>query len=220
MGVALLVLTYVALLLRGARAARTRSARRAELLEPPPRRPPRLRRRSTTRRAPRSRALRELTRLQLQETVKNVFFLVIVLAGVLFVVASGPQRRRALRHEDVARDLRGARGPRRHVQPLHPHHHRLLLGRARVARARRRASRPSSTRSPSRAGSSSRRSSSPLMAVQVLLVAVLMAAGIALQAAKGYFHFELGLYAGDALRHPARRASGSSAPRRCWCTWS
>ena len=80
---------YVALLLRGRRAARSEARRPRSSPEPPPVGAPAAR--PTLDFSPRASfaALRELTRLQLKETVKNVFFLVIVLAGVLFVIAAG-----------------------------------------------------------------------------------------------------------------------------------
>ncbi len=46
-----------------------------------------------------------LTRLQLTETMKNVFFLVLMLAGFLFVIVAALGTRRAYGHADLARDL-------------------------------------------------------------------------------------------------------------------
>ena len=138
-------------------------------------------------------ALRELTRLQLRETVKNVFFLVIVLAGVLFVVATGLNAdelfgtRSWLLTYEVLEVLGGTftlfiliviafySGElvwRERDAGLAPIFDALPIPRWVIFTSKLLA----------------------LMAVQVILVAVLMATGILLQAAKGYYHFEIGLY--------------------------
>ena len=138
-------------------------------------------------------ALRELTRLQLKETVKNVFFLVIVLAGVLFVIATGLNAdelfgtRSWLVTYDVLEVVGGTFGL--FILIIITFYSGELVWRERDAGLA-----PIFDALPIPRWVYFTSKLLALMAVQVILVAVLMAAGVALQAAKGYLHFEIGLY--------------------------
>jgi ABC-type transport system involved in multi-copper enzyme maturation permease subunit len=138
-------------------------------------------------------AFRELTRLQFKETVKNVFFLVIVLAGVLFVIASELQVDQLFgtKTYPVTYEVLSVLGGtfmlflliiitfysgelvwRERDVGLAPIFDALPIERWVVFSSKLLA----------------------LMLVQVVLLVVLMASCITLQAAKGYFHFELDVY--------------------------
>jgi hypothetical protein len=138
-------------------------------------------------------ALLQLARLQLRETVKNVFFLVIVLAGVLFVVVTGLNAdelygtRTWLLTYEVLEIVGGSFSL--FILIIITFYSGELVWRERDARLA-----PIFDALPVRGWVYFTSKLLALMAVQVILVAVIMAAGIVLQAAKGYFHFEIGLY--------------------------
>jgi hypothetical protein len=139
-------------------------------------------------------ALLKLTRMQLRETVKNVFFLVIVLAAVLFVVIVG-------RESD---QLYGTR-----TWPVTYEVLEIVGGTFTIFivvivafysgelvwRERDTGLAPIFDALPVPRWVIFTSKLAALMLVQVLLLAVLMVTGVALQASKGYFHFELGVYA-------------------------
>jgi ABC-2 type transport system permease protein len=138
-------------------------------------------------------AFLELTRLQFKETVKNVFFLVIVLAGVLFVVAAGLNadqiygtRTWPVTYE-VLEVLGGTFGA--FILIIITFYSGELVWRERDAGL---ASIFDALPIPRWVVFASKLAA--LLLVQVVLVAVLMASGIALQAAKRYFRFEIGVY--------------------------
>ena len=139
-------------------------------------------------------ALVSLTRLQLRETVKNVFFLVIVLAGVLFVVVAGLNAdqlygtRTWLVTYEVLEVVGGTFTL--FILVVITFYSGELVWRERDAGLA-----PIFDALPVPGWVYFTSKLLALMAIQVLLVAVLAAAGVTLQAAKGYFHFELDLYA-------------------------
>jgi ABC-type transport system involved in multi-copper enzyme maturation permease subunit len=139
-------------------------------------------------------AFRELTRLQLKETVKNVFFLVIVLAAVLFVIATGLQADQlyGTKTYPVTYEVLSVLGStfmlflliivtfysgelvwRERDVGLAPIFDALPVPRWVIFTSKLAA----------------------LLLVQVLLLLVLLVSCVALQAAKGYFRFELDVYA-------------------------
>jgi ABC-2 type transport system permease protein len=192
LGVALLVLTYVRFSFSAPAGARGKRLPEG-LVEHAPAVLPKA---PTLDYSPRAAfaALLELTRLQLKETVKNVFFLVIVLAGVLFVVAAGLNadqiygtRTWPVTYE-VLEVLGGTFGL--FILIIITFYSGELVWRERDAGLA-----PIFDTLPIPRWVVFSSKLTALMLVQVVLVAVLMASGIALQAAKGYFHFELGLYA-------------------------
>jgi ABC-2 type transport system permease protein len=138
-------------------------------------------------------ALVTLARLQLRETVKNIFFLVIVLAGVLFVIAAGLNAdqlygtRTWLVTYEVLEVVGGTFTL--FILIVITFYSGELVWRERDAGLA-----PIFDALPIPRWVYFTSKLLALMAVQVLLVFVLMAAGIALQAAKGYFHFEIALY--------------------------
>jgi ABC-type transport system involved in multi-copper enzyme maturation permease subunit len=135
----------------------------------------------------------ELTRLQLKETVKNVFFLVIVLAGVLFVVVAGMNADQLYGTKTwpvtyvVLEVVGGTFGL--FILIIITFYSGELVWRERDARLA-----PILDALPIPRWVIFASKLSALMLVQVILVAVLTVAGIGLQAAKGYSHFELGVY--------------------------
>jgi ABC-type transport system involved in multi-copper enzyme maturation permease subunit len=138
-------------------------------------------------------AFLELTRLQLKETVKNVFFLVIVLAGVLFVIVAGMNADQLYGTKtwpvtyEVLEVVGGTFSL--FILIIITFYSGELVWRERDARLA-----PIFDTLPIPRWVIFASKLAALMLVQVILVAVLMVAGIALQAAKGYFHFELGVY--------------------------
>jgi len=191
-GAALLALTYVRFSFSAPGGARDRRLPE-ELVEPGPAVLPRAATLDYSGRAAFA-AFLELTRLQLKETVKNVFFLVIVLAGVLFVVAAGLNadqiygtRTWPVTYE-VLEVLGGTFGL--FILIIITFYSGELVWRERDA-----ALSPIFDALPIPRWVVFASKLAALMLVQVVLVAVLMASGIALQAAKGYFRFELGVYA-------------------------
>jgi ABC-2 type transport system permease protein len=138
-------------------------------------------------------ALRELTRLQLRETVKNIFFFVIVLAGILFVVVSGLNadelygtKTWLVTYEVL--DVLGSTFSLFILIIIAFYSGELVWRERDVGLA------PIFDALPIPRWVIFTSKLLALMAVQVILLAVLMASGIALQAAKGYYHFEIGLY--------------------------
>jgi ABC-2 type transport system permease protein len=139
-------------------------------------------------------ALAALTRLQLRETIKNVFFLVIVLAGILFMVATGLNAdqiygTRTWPVTYVMLEVAGGTFTLFVVIVITLYSGELVwrerdAGLALIFDA---------LPIPRWVVFTSKLVA--LLLVQVLLLVALMVAAIALQAAKGYFHFELGLYA-------------------------
>ena len=98
------------------------------------------------------RLLPRMVWLNFRETVKNVYFGVIALAGVLFCVATSTTAGSIFGTDDLAGHLADAGARVRHVRRLHAGDHHVLRGRARVARARARGSTRSTTRCRSRRG--------------------------------------------------------------------
>jgi hypothetical protein len=140
----------------------------------------------------------ELTRLQLQETLKSVYFLVIVLAAVLFVIATGLEadqlygtRTYAVTYE-VLEFLGGTFGL--FVLVIIAFYSGELVWRERDLRLA-----PIFDALPIPRWVVFTSKLCALMAVQVVLLGVLFVASLLLQVAKGYFHFELGVYAGVLL---------------------
>ena len=84
-----------------------------------------------------TRALVRLTRLGFTETVKNIYFAVIVLAGIMFMIAALAQHRRYVRHPDLSCDVSDVRAGGRIFGLFTPDHHHVLFGRTGLARARR-----------------------------------------------------------------------------------
>ncbi len=138
-------------------------------------------------------ALYDLTRLQLRETVKNVFFIVIVLAGVMFVVVAGLNadqlfgtRTWLVTYEvlEVMGNLLGL-----FVLIIIAFYSGELVWRERDVGLS-----PIFDALPLPRWVYFTSKLLALMAIQIILLAVLMATGVTMQAAKGYYHFELGLY--------------------------
>ena len=138
-------------------------------------------------------AFLELTRLQLKETVKNVFFLVIVLAGVLFVIVAGlnADQLYGTKTWPVTYEMLEVVGGTfsLFILIIITFYSGELVWRERDAGLA-----PIFDTLPIPRWVIFASKLSALMLVQVILVAVLMASGVALQAGKGYFHFELGVY--------------------------
>jgi ABC-type transport system involved in multi-copper enzyme maturation permease subunit len=139
------------------------------------------------------RALYALTRLQLRETVKNVFFLVIVLAGVLFVVVTGLNAdqlfgtRTWLVTYEVLEVVGGTFTI--FIVIIIAFYSGELVWRERDAGLA-----PIFDALPVPRWVYFTSKLFALMAVQVLLVAVLMATGMLLQLGKGYLHLEPWVY--------------------------
>jgi len=138
-------------------------------------------------------ALRELTRLQFKETVKNVFFLVIVLAGVLFVIASGLQVDQLFgtKTYPVTYEVLSVLGGTfmLFLLIIIAFYSGELVWRERDAGLA-----PIFDALPVKRWVVFTSKLLALMLVQVVLLCVLLASCIALQAAKGYFRFELEVY--------------------------
>ncbi len=137
--------------------------------------------------------LARLTRLQLVETVKNVFFGVIVLAGVLFVASAAPAvgRLYGTQTYPVTYEVLELVGGTfmLFILAIITFYAGELVWRERDAGL---AQIQDALPVPTWVISSSKLLA--LMGVQVLLMAVVMLCGITLQALRGYFEFELPLY--------------------------
>ncbi|HEY2518061.1 MAG TPA: M1 family aminopeptidase, partial [Polyangiaceae bacterium] len=134
-------------------------------------------------------ALVALTRLQVRETVKNVFFLVILLAGVLFVVATGMESDQLFGTKTwpVTYEVLEVVGGNFSIFILViiAFYSGELVWRERDAGLA-----PIMDALPTARWVTFTSKLLALMFVQVLLAAILLASGMGLQAAKGYFHFE------------------------------
>ena len=138
------------------------------------------------------RQLASFTRLQFVETVKNVFFAVLVLAGSLFAIFSAyginapfttpvyPVTWRML-------ELGGGR-----IRGLHSGDRHLLFRRTGLARARC-APQPDHGCTARAALGSVRQQAGGSDAGAGLLAAMVMVCGLIVQVAQGYHHFEFGL---------------------------
>lgn len=191
LGVALLALTYARFSFSQAGGARPKTAPDERDLAPAPLRsaPVNLdfsRRASAT-------ALLQLTRLQLRETVKNVFFLVIVLGGVLLVIAVGRQSDQlyGTKTWPVTYEVLEVLGSTFSIfiLALIAFYAGELVWRERDAGLA-----PIFDALPIPRWVIFTSKLVALMLVQVILLAVLMVSCVALQAAKGYFHFEPRVY--------------------------
>jgi ABC-2 type transport system permease protein len=195
-GVALLALTYVRFSFSEGLAGKPKSRSDEAALRPAPAQAP-IPTLDFSRRAAFG-ALFTLTRMQLRETVKNVFFLVIVLAAVLFVIVVGREADEiyGTRTWPVTYEVLEVVGSTftLFIVVIIAFYSGELVWRERDAGL---ASIFDALPVPRWVIFTSKLAA--LMLVQVLLLAVLTFAGIALQASKGYFHFELGEYAETLL---------------------
>jgi ABC-2 type transport system permease protein len=195
-GVALLALTYVRFSFSEARAGKPKAPSDEQAPRPAPAQAPTPTLDFSRRAA--FGALLTLTRMQLRETVKNVFFLVIVLAAILFVIAVGHQADEiyGTKTWPVTYEVLEVVGSTftLFIVVIIAFYSGELVWRERDAGL---AAIFDALPVPRWVIFTSKLAA--LMLVQVLLLAVLMVAGVALQASKGYFHFELGQYAETLL---------------------
>ncbi len=137
--------------------------------------------------------LRTLTRLQLAETVKNVFFGVIVLAGVLFVASTAPAvgKMFGTRTFPVTYQVLEVVGGTfsLFILAIITFYAGELVWRERDAGL---AQIDDALPVPTWVKAASKLLA--LMGVQILLMAVVLVCGVCTQLFKGYFHFELPLY--------------------------